>query len=325
VAKKKPGTKVLRHDTPLDEVPAGALAERAFDPRAATEPALARVRRIETIEGAYEAWAELRQDHGSALGKLAFERKQLDQQGEFLVGAVRAARDLSQAPSIEEALALAKGGAGLDAYLVETAARLEGAKVQLEERSAALEGAFASAFAEIRDELRSRIRRTLSHVKPKLKLMIRSLGPTSRILHVARLQPDEAVLLAWVLLEKLPSRYDFLFDDSTDSASLPSPTLYAEEGVAVGAVRPTVDQIVALLQSKADVLPIKSVVPFFLPRTDGPAQVIRLVERGPVMEVEVGESPAFRNVLSRDEAERVAGYFLRLKLEQRIEIELVNA
>ena len=321
VAKKARGTKVLRHDTPLDS----PITELSFDPQAAAEQALARVRRIETIQGAYDAWLELRLEHSGTVSKLADERKQLQQQGEFLVGAVRAARDLGKTPTVEEALALAKTGSGLDSYLLETAGRLEAAKKQVEDRSRAVEAAFGKAFAEVREELKVRVARTLEHVKPRLRLMIRSLGPESRILHVARLQPDEAVLLAWVLLAKLPSRYDFLFDDSTDDASLPTPTLYAEEGVSSGFVRPTVDQVHALMHAKHDVIPIKSVVPFFLPRTDGAPQLIRLVERGPVMEVEIGDTLAFRNVLSRDEAERVAGYFLRLKLEQRVEIELVNS
>ncbi|MBS1150647.1 MAG: hypothetical protein H6Q89_2345 [Myxococcaceae bacterium] len=323
VAKKKPRAKILRHDTPVDPAPAAALG--AFDPGAAAEQALARVRRIETIEGAYDAWSELRLEYSSLVRKLADERRQLDQQGEFLVGAVRAARDLSRTPTVAEALALAKPGSGLDDYLLQTAGRLEAARQQLEERSRAVEAAVGLAFAQIRDELRGRVLRTLQHVRPKLRLMIRSLGPESRILHVARLQPDEAVLLAWVLLEKLPSRYGYLFDDSTDQASLPTPTLYAEEGVAAGLVRPTVEQVTALMRGPHPVIPIKSVVPFFLPRTDGAPQLIRLVERGPVMEVEIGDVDTFRNVLSRDEAERVAGYFLRLKLEQRVEIELVNS
>ncbi len=323
--KKKPAPTRARHDTPLDTPIAETLAAISFDPQAAVEQALARLRRIETIQGAYEAWLDLRLEHSGTVSKLADERKQLDQQGEFLVGAVRAARDLTRTPSVEQALALAKEGTGLDAYLLETAGRLEAAKAQLHERSRAVEAAFVKAFDEIRRELCARVQRTLQHVKPKLRLMIRSLGPESRILHVARLQPDEAVLLAWVLLDKLPSRYDFLFDDSTDDANLPTPTLYAEEGVSSGFVRPTVEQVHALMVSDRPVIPIKSVVPFFLPRSDGASQVIRLVERGPVMEVEVADAAVFRNVLSRDEAERIAGYFLRLKLDQRIDIELVNS
>jgi len=316
--KKKPA---LRHDTPLDVPP----PESSFDPTAAAEQALARVRRIETIQGAYEAWLELRLEHSGTVSRLADERKQLDQQGEFLVGAVRAASDLAKAPTVEEALALARSGSGLDSYLLETAGRLEAAKKALEERSRAVEASFSHAFAEIRTELKGRLTRTQAHLKPRLRLMIRSLGPESRILHVARLGPDEAVVLAWVLIGKLPSRYDYLFDDSTDDATIASPTLYAEEGVSSGFVRPTVDQVNALIQSKHDVIPIKSVIPFLLPRLDGPPQLFRLVERGPVMEVEVGDTETFRNVLSRDEAERVAGYFLKLKLDHQVEIELVNS
>ena len=55
--KKRPAAKkkALRHDTPLD-VPEDALATMSFNPRAAVDQALERVRRIETIQGAYEAW-----------------------------------------------------------------------------------------------------------------------------------------------------------------------------------------------------------------------------------------------------------------------------
>ncbi len=318
---KKKTTTALRHDTPVD-VPASGSS---FDPTAAAEQALARVKRIETIQGAYEAWLELRLEHSGTVSRLADERKQLDQQGEFLVGAVRAARDLAKAPTVEDALALARTGGGLDSYLLEMAGRLESAKKALEERSRAVEEAFGRAFFEIREELKGRLTRTQVHVKPRLRLMIRALGPESRILHIARLGPDEAVVLAWVLIGKLPSRYDYLFDDSTDDATIASPTLYAEEGVSSGFVRPTVDQVHALIQSKHDVIPIKSVIPFLLPRSEGPPQLLRLVERGPVMEVEIGDTQIFRNVLSRDEAERVAGYFLKLKLEKRVEIELVNS
>lgn len=322
--KSRPPVKprALRHDTPVDVPAVEALAPLAFDPKAQAERALARVRKLETIEAAYEAWAELRAEHSGTVSKLSDERKQLDQQGEFLVGAVRAARDLGQTPTIDEALALARSGEGIESFVAETAGRLEAARTKLDEKTRAVESAFGDAFFQIREELRARIVRTLQHVKPRLKLMIRALGPEQRILHVARLDPDEAVLLAWVLLARLPSRYDFLFDDSTDDANLAPPTLYAEEGVPSGLNRPTVEQLQVLMQSDAQVLPIKGTIPFFLPRTGLAPQLTRLVERGPVMEVELGEPGGFRNVLTRDEAERVAGYFLTLKLEQRLEIEL---
>ena len=309
----------MRHDTPVD-LP--ALSITVFDPRASAANALARVRRIETISGAYDAWIELRLEHSGALLRLSEERKQLEQQGEFLVGAVRAARDLKQQPSVPEALALARTTDGLDAFVVDAAARLEAAKASLEERSHAAAEAFGHAFAKLRAEVKGRIQRTLHHVRPQLKLMIRPISPEKRILHLARLTPEEAVLLAWVLLERLPSRYDYLFDDSTDDVHLPPPTLFAEEGISKQNIRPTVAQLQALLVEPGEVVPIKGVLPFFVPQTDAPPQLARLVQRGPVMEAELADDQGFRNVLSRDEAERIAGYFLRLKLENRLEIEL---
>src|SRR5690348_8474555 len=49
--------------------------------------------RVEGIEAAYEQWQELREHHRAALARLADERRKLEQQGEFVLGAVRAARD----------------------------------------------------------------------------------------------------------------------------------------------------------------------------------------------------------------------------------------
>jgi hypothetical protein len=318
-SKAATGSKAKPGRSALDRVPAGAFVQEPVTKAAQT---LAWANRIETIAGGYEAWAQLRRDHSSALLGLSQERRQLDQQGEFLVGAVRAARDLTQTPSIQEAIALATTSAGLDSFVVETAARLQVAKSRVDDRLQSIAQSFDQALLEIRDELRGRIRRTLLHARPHLKLMIRPIGAERRILHFARVAPDHAVLLAWVLLGKLPSRYDFLFDDSTDDASLAPPTLFAEEGVASGQIRPTVAELHALIAASTEVLPIKGALPFFLPRREGPPQLGRLVERGPVMEAELVDGDAFRNLLSRDEAEQIAGYFLRLKLSKQIELEL---
>ncbi len=325
-AKKPARAAPLRHDTPVDlpavhdtvETPAIVL----FDAKASAEQALARARRIETIRGAYDAWVELRLEHSGVLLKLADERKHLDQQGEFLVGTVRAARDLKQRPSVDEALALVRTTDGLDAFVADAAARLETARSSLEERSRSAAEAFDQAFTGIRDELRGRITRTLVHLKPKLRLMIRALGPDRRILHLSRMPVEEAVLLAWVLLQRLPSRYDYLFDDSTDDAHLAPPTLFAEEGISAQQIRPAAAVLAALLQGPGEVAPIKGVLPFFLPATDAAPRLGRLVQRGPVMEAELADGEGFRNVLSREEAEQIAGYFLRLKLENRLQIEL---
>jgi hypothetical protein len=51
--------------------------------------------------------------------------------------------------------------------------------------------------------------------------------------------------------------------------------------------------------------------------------VARLVERGPVMEAEIAEASGFRNILTRDEAEQIAGYLLKLKLDGAIDLELI--
>jgi hypothetical protein len=76
------------------------------------------------------------------------------------------------------------------------------------------------------------------------------------------------------------------------------------------------------VRAPGEVLPIKGFLPLFVPRPEGGEHFFRLLQRGPVMEVEVAEGEVFRNILSREEAERFAGHLLRLKLEEKIELEI---
>jgi hypothetical protein len=76
------------------------------------------------------------------------------------------------------------------------------------------------------------------------------------------------------------------------------------------------------LTGTRDALPVKGIIPFFLPRAGGPASLLRLVERGPVMEVELADGEGWRNLLAADEAEALAGWLIKLKLEGRVELEL---
>ena len=55
---------------------------------ALASPAQALLDRVETIEHAYQVWHELRAEHEAAAASLADKRRALEQQGEFLVGAV---------------------------------------------------------------------------------------------------------------------------------------------------------------------------------------------------------------------------------------------
>ena len=67
-------------------------------------------------------------------------------------------------------------------------------------------------------------------------------------------------------------------------------------------------------------LPVKGMIPLALP--DG--GWMRWVSRGAVLEAELLDGAAFRNVLSAAEAERVTGLLLAHRLAGRIELELVR-
>jgi len=52
--------------------------------------------------------------------------------------------------------------------------------------------------------------------------------------------------------------------------------------------------------------------------------LVRWLERGAVMEAEVADGDGFRNMLTVHEAEQLTGALLSLKLDGRIELELVR-
>jgi hypothetical protein len=299
-----------RRDTPRD-LP--ALAPAGEGPG----EVLSRVRGLETLEPAYEAWLALRAEHGASRARFREERERLEQQGSFLLGAVRAA---GLTPGPGEAPALAPPGG--EGFLGEAQTRLSGRQAELAHQAAEAEARYQEAFAELRATLVDRIQRFLEATRPRLQLLLRKVDAQRSILHVARVGADEAVLLCFLWSGRIPSRYGFLFDDSTEDVARPPSTLYAEEGVAPEGIRPGAAALEALLRAPGEVVPLKGFLPLFVPRPEGGEDFFRLLQRGPVMEVEVASGGAFRSFLSREEAERFAGHLLRLKLAGKIDLEL---
>jgi hypothetical protein len=316
ISKTPPSSLELRHDTPRD-MPA-VEAEPAAVGRESPQAVLARMRSLETLETAYEAWLELKLEHGASRGRFREERERLDQQGSFLLGAVRAA-GIEPKPGGQARLVPASA---VDGFLRQAEERLARAREELDRREAESEAVFQKAFSEIRATLTDRIQRYLSATRPSLELLLRKVGATRSILHVTRVGGDEAVLLCYLFSGRIPSRYGFLFDDSTEDVALPPAPLYADEGVTATELRPSAAGLEARLRAPGEVLPIKGFLPLFVPRPEGGEHFFRMLQRGPVMEVEIAEGEGFRNVLSREEAERFAGHLLRLKLEEKIELEI---
>ena len=311
--------KDLPRDTPPDvpAVSSGALIEAAElgpDPTRLGAEALLRARSVETLEVAYAAWLELQQAHRAAKKRWEGERQRLRDQGSLILGAVKAAS--ASAPA-GEGEGLQKTSA-LDAFVNEAKEKLESALRQLEERSAAAESIFATELKKVREELRARVARQAAKVKPVFQLVIRVLGGDRRILHARRLGGDESVIALFALTGRIPSRYEFLYDDSTDDVMAAPPLLYADEGVTE--IRPSASTLASELSARSEVWPVKGLLPVTLP--DG--TWVRWISRGPVLEAEVREGDGFRNVLTSDEAERITGLLLANKLSGKLELELVR-
>ncbi|GEN09755.1 hypothetical protein SAMN05443572_109405 [Myxococcus fulvus] len=281
------------------------------------EAALARLRALETLESGYEAWLELKLEHAASVARFREERERLTQQGSFLLGAVRAA-GLEPSASSEPGLAPASAGD----FLRDAEEKLARTREALSAREAETEAGYASAFAEIRATLKDRALRHLSVHRPRLTLLLRRVGAERSILHLERVSGDTPVLLCMLFTGRIPSRYGFLLDDSTEDVALPPAPLYPEEGVAPGDVRPDAAALVARVRAGEEVLPLKGMLPLSIPRPGGDEDFFRLLQRGAVLEVEVADGASFRNVLSREESERFAGHLLRLKLSGRIELDI---
>ncbi|MBX5481153.1 MAG: hypothetical protein IRZ16_04785 [Myxococcaceae bacterium] len=287
-----------------------------------TEAALQRLDLLETLEHAFEAWDELRAEHAAFLSRCVEERRKLDRQGTFLVGAVRAAAEQSGPAAPDSTTLATRSEDPLQKLLAEAETKIADARATLEKELASEVALYEEAFERIRTEIEQRVQRMLAGAPPRLRLLLRPLGQTRTLLHLDRVSGDESVLLLYAFAGRIPSRYGFLFDDSTDDATLPPQPLYAEEGVPASGTRPDPDQLRAYLQSGTRVLAIKGFLPVFVPTPDGGEAFYRLLQRGPVMEVELLRGGEFTSILEREEGERFAGHLLRLKLAGKIRLEM---
>lgn len=316
---------MLPRDTPV-ETPAVApaaiieLPQLSHGAREASSKALALARSIETIEAAYDAWLELKLAHAQARVRFVEEQKRLEEQGELLLGAVQA---VGHAPPGSEAGAIVKQGA-LDEFVANARKRLDEARATLAAQLEETDTTFGLALTEAKSIVRERVARRVAMVHPRLRLMVRALAGDQRILHAQRPEPDDAVALLFLFSGRVPSRYAFLFDDSTDDVMLAPPVLYADEGIVPADVRPTVSRLRQVLEAAKDVWPVKAMLPMSLAPISEDKALVRWVSRGAVLEAEIAEGEIFRNTLTREEAERITGALLAYRLENRLDLELVR-
>jgi len=304
-----------RRDTPRD-MPRVVPAE---------EHVLSRTHGLETLESAYEAWLGLRGEHAAARQRFLREYERLEQQGSFLVGSVRSASE--GAPSAGDGSrpagpALAPREEPLRDFLRQAEEKLSRARAALAREEAASEARYQEDFSAFLTTVRDRVRRHLAASPPRLRLLLRKVSAARAVLHVERVGGDVPVLLLYLFTGRVASRHGFLLDDSTDDVSLPPAPLYPEEGVAPADTRPPARALLERVRAPGEVLPVKGFLPVFVPRPGGGEDFFRLLQRGPVMEVEVAEGESFRGVLTREESERFAGHLLRLNLQGQLALEV---
>ena len=296
------------HKPSLIEAPA------VTDVRGQVHQALSAMRAIETLESAYAAWAELKNAVKASTVEFDAEQRRLEDQGALLLGAMRNAE-----------AAPAHGGSAIAARTElqqlhqEAQQALEKSKAALVQQRKTVHHVFDQALIAVRRETRRRIAIRAQLGRPKMKLMVRTLGADQRILHLERPSPEAAVLLAYALSGRIPSRFDAVFDDATEDMQRDAQVLYAEEGVAEDETRADAQQLKALINRLTDVLPMKGVL--LQPMPDA---IVRWKSRGPILEAEIESGQSFRNILSAAEAEKITGHLLSLKLKGALDLELVR-
>lgn len=285
--------------------PTGALrpGTAALRPRPAGAAGLAE---LETLEGLFAAWVQVREEHRTFLATCQADVRRLEEQGALLLGAAEVARKLT--------------GAGGDPS-AGARARLDEALRALALRRADGERALQAQALEARQSVERWVRLALARRSPRLELTVHTLASGQRILHASRLSADEAVLLLHSLSGRLPSRHGFALDDGPPHTGAPEHSFYAEEGVADAAVDG--EASLPVLEALTEVWPVKGQVPLLLPALEGVAsRLARLRARGAVLEVEVAQGATFRPLLTRAEAEAVTGVLLAAQLAGRLEVSL---
>jgi hypothetical protein len=279
---------------------------------------------LETLEAVYAAWTERRAERGALLAQAAAERARLEVEGRFLVGAARAASGVTPPPPgvgspPGDALVAA---ASLQALVREAEGRVAVALASFEQGHARALAEADARCAVLAAEVAARVRRYALAAPVSVQLWLRPVGRDRAIVHLARPSPDGAVLLFFVLTGAVPSRYGYLFDESTEALALGPPPFYPDEGVAPSGVRPSPPALEARLAEGGAVLPVRGFIPLWLGGADGTRRLFRFLQRGPVLELEALREGAFQALLPLEEAEQVAGLLLRLRVEGRLQLEI---
>ncbi|HEY3449364.1 MAG TPA: hypothetical protein VGK67_23620 [Myxococcales bacterium] len=306
--------------------------------------ALARARG-ENLSDLYAAWRDLLAAQARAASARAREAEALEVRAQMLLRSVENARALSlgapardaPAPGAEPGKKRGKGGKKaaakaeeekalaaadpLAGFIAESQKELDAARAALAARVVDEERFFAAELAQVKERIRVRAAALLLHHRPRVEVRVQPVGKDRSIVHLTRPEPQDLVLIAFLLSGKLFTRYDAFFDDSVDQLGLEPPRFYAEERNPSARFDRLEDEEALLFDPARVFLPVKGMFAFQLPGHPFPR--FRVMNRGPVLEAEArAEGGAWENLMPRASAELLSGLFIKLKIEKRIELVL---
>ncbi len=287
--------------------------------------ALVRARAASTLVDLYGAWLRLRVAQAASAAARAEESERLETRASFLLKSVESARALRPPPpdpAKRKAKGLKKADDAYAGFLASAESELAGARRALHERTEREEELFGRETAALQAGILERVEAVLGHRRPAVEACVQPVGSANALCHLARPGEEEAaLLLGFVLSGKLPTHYDAFFDDSVDDLSLPPARFYEEDGASARPASVDVEDALVADPARAFV-PVKGMIAFCLPERDFPR--FRLVNRGPLSEVEARESAdgGYSQLLSREAAELLSGYLIRLQVEGRLELVL---
>jgi len=278
-------------------------------------------RASETLEDTFRRWEAARQQWAESERGFREEARRLDEEGEFLLGTIQAAQaTVAGAASSGAALTVPDA---LPRFVAEAEGRLAASRAALAERERVAREQAEAQLDGGRAEVLAALARYRELAPLRLTLMRRPVAGGRAILHLERPPPDAAMVLAWVLTGKVPTRYGYLFDEASDDPLQAPPFLYPEAGIGPGALRPDAAQLRSLLEGPHQELPLRGMIPALVPLPGTPAPaLVRWRSRGAVLELEWEEAGGFRQLLTSAEASAAAGSLLRLQLEGTLQLEL---
>lgn len=289
------------HATPptrRDEEANRGIAPAISDLEEAARSAVALSRSGDELEVSFTAWEGLRIEQRRALGAIDAELQRIEAQEALLSRSV------------------VEGHQESDSIAARVEMTLSMVRAELLRARAQAELAATQASETIRAELSARVGRRARAINPRVRVSARRLPGGRRILHLERPSPDDAVALLYVFCGRIPSRFDYLSDDSTGDLQRAPELFFPEEG-GDDDTRPPADVLLERLHALPAVWPVKAILPLFAERL-----LVLWRARGAVLEAELGDGPVFRNLLTEHEAERIIGQLQGLEQEGRLRIEL---